>query len=171
MIRKATQQDAPAIERLLRSTHARSKYAGIVGLSDRALADLVMYMIAAQGQNGPQGSYVAVAEEKGKVVGFIAGVLDRIYHFLKQMRAADLFLINEGSPRNLPALVDGYMAWAIANPKVHEITLSWTDTVPGGERIAKLFERKGMTKMGEIYCLVPDRAPPTVARTKEREAA
>lgn len=163
MIRPARFQDAPAIEALIRRQHARSVYANRVGIADKALENLVMGLIAGMNQHGPQGTHVAVNEEDGKVVGFVAGVLQRIYNIGDRLGASDLFLVNEGRVSSSLKLVDSYIEWARSNPKVLEIGLTWTDAMPDGARAAKLYEHKGFRRNGESYVLALD--------TLERAAA
>ncbi len=151
MIRRALPQDMKGVERLIRAQHAASKYASRVDISDKALESLLLGMFAQMGQNGPQGSHIAVAVRDGAVVGFIAGVLDRVYHMGVKLTANDLFFVNEGTPADTFGLIDSYVAWAKANPKVIEAVLSWSDTVPGAERVAALFVRKGFAKSGEMF--------------------
>lgn len=159
MIRQAkAATDIPAIEAMLRDMHAASKYAGRVDICEKTMRELLLAMIAQQGQNGAQASFVRVAEEDGEPVGFVIGVLDRIYHIGKKLRANDVYLYVKPGAKlgHTLRLVDAYIGWALANPKVLEIVLSWTDTLPGAERIAKLYGRKGFTKCGEIYELRRD---------------
>lgn len=152
MIREATLRDGPAIERLLRETHDRSKYSTRAKMNDRALTMLVTAMIAGQHQNGPQATYVVVSEKCGKVVGFMMGVLNRVYNVLDRLVANDVFLINEGaSVADTQRMIDGYIEWARSNPKVIEIGLSWSDAVKGGDVIAKIYQRKGFKLVGEQY--------------------
>jgi hypothetical protein len=157
MIRKATFHDAPAIMALIRQQHERSKYAGRCRIAEPHLQHLVTAMIAQQGQIGPQGSLVLVAETTGEPVAFIAGVLDRIYQIGAKLCAQDLFFVNEGgSVGDTLKLLDGYIAWARDIRAVLEIRLSWTDTLPGAEQVAKLYGRKGFAKCGEIYEMTTD---------------
>lgn len=156
MIRPAKFADAPALERLIRSQHAQSKYAHRCGINDKALSQLVLGLVAGMTQNGPQATHLSVSVEDGKVVGFIAGTLSRIYNIGDKLAASDLFLVNEGRATASLKLVDGYIAWARANPKVLEIGLSWTDALPGAERIAALAARKGFTRTGEIFAMQLD---------------
>jgi hypothetical protein len=157
VIRKATFEDAPALMALIRTQHARSKYAERCRIAEPALQHLVTSMIAQQGQIGPQGSLVLVAEQDGKVVAFIAGVLDRLYGIGAKLRASDLFFVNEdGSVGDTLKLIDGYIAWARAIRAVLEISLSWVDTLPGAERAAGLFAHKGFTKTGEVWEIATD---------------
>lgn len=152
MIRPATFADAPALMALIRTQHERSKYAGRCRISEPALEHLVTAMIAQQNQIGPQGSCVFVAEQDGAVVAFIAGILDRIYQIGTKLAAQDLFFVNEGgSVGDTLKLLDCYVGWARSIRAVLEIVVSWSDTLPGAEQVAKLYERKGFAKCGEIY--------------------
>lgn len=163
MIRPAKFIDAPAIEALIRSTHEKSKYAGRCGISTKALEQLVMGLIAGMNQNGPQGTHVAVNVEDGKVVGFVAGTLSRLYNIGDRLGASDVFLINEGRMAASLQLIDSYIAWARANPKVLEIGLSWSDTIPGAERLVAVAARKGFVRNGESFVMALDAAERKVA--------
>lgn len=157
MIRRATFADAPTLIELIRKQHARSKYAGRCEIAEPALVHLVTAMIAQQGQIGPQGSCILVAEYAGEPVAFIAGVLDRVYQIGKKLTAHDLFFVNEGgSVGDTLKLLDGYLAWARSIRAVLEIKVSWTDTLPGAAQVAKLYERKGFSKCGEVYEMKTD---------------
>lgn len=153
MIRPAKYQDIPAIERLIREQLAVSKYAGRVEIAPKALASTLDGMIAQSGQRGPYGTHVSVAVREGKVVGFICAVLQRIYMVGDKLEATDhWFVVGKGGTiGDTLALVDAYVAWGLAIRSVIEIKLSWTDTVPGAERLAGLATRKGFTKVGEVF--------------------
>lgn len=153
MIRAAKFQDVPLLEEMLREMYRDGKYATRGELCDKALRELLMGMIAQQGQMGPQASFVRIAEEGGRPVGFFCGVLDRVYHIAKQLTANDLFLyVRPGAHvKHTLQLIDAYIAWAGSNRRVIEIVLSWSDTLPGAERIAPLYCRKGFHKSGEMY--------------------
>lgn len=157
-MRPATLSDAPQLMALIRSAHSRSKYAdGRCNISDVWLQQVVCGMIASQGQKGPQATCVFVVEREGKIVAFMAGIVDRVYHFLTKLKAQDLFLINEGGKTgDTLKLVDAYIAWARAVPAVLEICLSWTDTMPGSDRLPALCKRKGFEKSGEIWEIYTD---------------
>lgn len=159
MIRKATYQDAPAIMAMVREQHSRSKYAERCRIAEPALQHLVSALIAQQGQIGPQGSCVFVAENTGEPVAFIAGVLDRVYSIGAKLKAQDLFFVNErGTVGDTMRLLDAYVGWARAIRAVLEISVSWTDTLPGAERVAKLYARKGFVKSGEVFEIATDAA-------------
>lgn len=153
MIRAARSTDVPLLLAMLHEMHAASKYAGRVEISDKAADALLMSAIASQGQHGPQASHVIIAEQDGKPVGFMVGVLDRVYHIGNKLTANDLFLYvrpNSGV-RPVIALIDSYIAWASGKRAVVEIMLSWSDALPGAADIAALYGRKGFTRSGEMF--------------------
>jgi hypothetical protein len=160
MIRRAAFNDAPAIMALIRTQHERSKYAGRCRIAEPALEHVVTSIIAQQGQIGPQGSCLFIAEREGKAVAFIAGIVDRIYGVGAKLKAQDLFFVNEhGTVGDTLKLVDAYLAWARSIRAVLEISLSWIDTMPGAEKVGQLYARKGLRKCGEIFVLETDAAP------------
>lgn len=151
MIRPARFMDAPAIERLIRDQHALTKYALRCAIDDRALTHTVMGLIGSMNQ--PTGTHVAVSVENGQVTGFVAGQLSRTYAVLDRYSASDVFLINHGRTGAALQLLDSYIEWARANPKVIEIGLSWTDAIEDSDRLAAIYARKGFIKVGEQFAL------------------
>ncbi len=156
MIRRPNPSDYAMIEKLIRRQHLASKYAGRVGINDKALSQLLLGLHAGQAQSGPQATFVAVSEEHGKVCGFIAGSLARIYGIGDKLGAAEVFLVNEGKAGGSMRLIDAYIAWAQSNPRVVEIGMTWTNALPGSERLAALYRRKGFTCAGETFELRTD---------------
>jgi len=157
MIRAARFSDIPAMSKLLVSTHARSKYAGRTELCAKAVEETLMAMIAGQNQHGVGATHVSVCERDGEVVGFMAGMLGRVYNICEKLVASDVFLINEGNnSADTVRMIDAYIAWASANPKVIEIELSWSTAVRGGQRMASIYRRKGLRLSGEQWELRAD---------------
>lgn len=158
MIRAAKFADIPALEKILRETHTRSKYAGRTEINQKAMEQMLTGLVAAQNQNGPGATFLMVSEKGGEVVGFMAGVLNRIYNIGEKLGATDLFLIGSSVNRaDTDALVDAYIDWASTNPKVIEIGLSWSDTVAKGGLAKYLYTRRGFRLSGEAYILQNDR--------------
>ncbi len=152
MIRAGTFTDIPALAKLVRASHERSKYAGRTGINDKALETMLMGLVAGQNQSGPQSTHVSVYEKAGEVTGFVAGSLSRVYSIGEKLVASDHFLINEkASLTTTMRLLDAYIDWARNNPKVIEIGLSWSDALPGAEAVAQLYKRKGFHKVGEQF--------------------
>lgn len=153
MIRNARHQDIPEIMRMLHEMHAASRYAGKVEISDKAADAQLMSAIAASGQKGPQGTLVILAEQDGKIVGFMLAVLDRIYGIGNKLWSYEQYLYVRPSAgvRPLLSLIDAYVAWASGIRAVIDIKLAWNDTLPGAERLEPLFDRKGFVKSGGIF--------------------
>lgn len=153
MIRPAKFEDIPVLAEMLREMHLASKYALRVGISEKIMDQMLMGMIAQQGQPGPQGSYCVIAEHGGRPVGFMVGLLDRVYHIGDRLVANDVYLHVRNGARagHSLAMIRGYVAWASANRKVIEIKLSWVNTLPGAARVVAIYERCGFTKVGEIF--------------------
>lgn len=156
MTRAGRATDIPEIEAMLREMHRASKYAGRVDISDKVMRFTLEAAVAGQNQNGPQATMVRIAEQKGAPVGFMIGTLARIYHIGDKLVAQDLWLyVRKGaSAGNVLTLIDDYTAWWQANPKVIEGVLSWNDALPGASRVAKIYERKGYARNGELFEMV-----------------
>ena len=95
MIREAKFADTPGHRAVLRRVHAKSKYAATTMLNDKALNNMVMGIIAGQNQHGPEATFVRVVEHQGKVQGFMAASLNRIYGICDKLTASDTFIISE----------------------------------------------------------------------------
>lgn len=156
MIRAARHTDLKALEKLIRQQHAESNLAGRVGISDKALEALLLSLFAGQMQRSVGATLVMVALRDGKVTGFIAGSLQRLYQIGDKLEANDVFFVNTGSPADAFAMVNAYLEWATGNRKVLEVRMGWTDSIPGAERIVSLLKRKGLRKSGEVWSLSTD---------------
>lgn len=156
MIRSAKYIDLEAIAGLIRQQYAESNLAGRVGISDKALENVLLTLFAGQNQRSVGASIIMVAERNGKVTGFIAAQLQRIYGIGDKLEANDHFFVNTGSPADAFALVDSYLEWAAGNRKVLEVRMGWTDSIPGAERVVRLLKRKGLRKSGEVWSLSMD---------------
>ena len=152
MIRPARFQDAPALAAMLREMHASSKYAGRVAISEKRMEATLLGMIAGQAQSGAGAAFCRIAEQGGEPAGFMAGLLDPVYHIGDRLTANDVYLYaRPGAGPAAARLVRAYVEWAAANPKVVEIRLSWTDALPGAGRIGALYARHGFRQAGAIY--------------------
>lgn len=163
MIRPARNTDICTIKELIQRQHAGSKYAGRVGISEKALDQLLLGLVAGQAQSSVGASLVSVAVRDQKVVGFIAGVLQRTYLIGDRLEANDLFFVNEGSAVAASRLVRSYLDWAVGNRKVIEVRMSWTTAIPGADRMTAMFRRRGLKKTGETWAMSTDAVPEGVA--------
>ncbi len=153
MIRAAKFADVPRIVELMIEMQSVSKYRDVSDVDEREAHHLAASCIQRNGHTTSGGAWVQVVERDGVVEGFMIGLLDRVYHIGKKLTAIDLFLYcSPRAPKTaMPTLVNGYLAWAENNPRVATIKASWTDAVPGAERMSGLYARKGLTKIGEIF--------------------
>ena len=156
MLRRATFSDLPRLLELMVETHARSKYADRGISLDQTVARTILQ--AALSRNGMQmetAMLLNVVVKDGEVEGFMIGVLQRVHSVCNRLEAQDMWLsCSERAPRGaMQKLIDAYIEWADTNPKVAEISLSWTDVVKGvdGDALGKVYQRKGFTRAGEIW--------------------
>lgn len=154
MLRAAKFVDVPRLVELAQEMHAASRYVGRIAVNEELAHKAFAALVQRHNGSHAGGTLVNVAEHDGVVTGFMAGLLDPVYHFGDKLAAKDAYLYVGPSPTrsaDLNALLDAYIAWAEGNPKVMDINLSWTNAVDGAERIAKLYRRKGFHMTGEIY--------------------
>lgn len=155
MIRPATFADMPRLIELVQAMHESSIYpARNIGVDMTSARAILMDGIRRHG-GGHQGSTLFnVVEFRGQVEGYMLGILQRIYSIGNRLEAQDfwLFCTNKAPKIASGKLVDAYIEWADTNPKVADIALSWTNAAKvDGRKIARLYERKGFDRVGEIY--------------------
>jgi len=144
MVRPALYSDIPRLVELLEEMHARSKYAEYP-VSKRKFKDLCMESI--RSGNG----CLFVSEDKGEIRGFIIGAVDDLYHVLRVKYATDLFFYVSEQGKGAGQLVTQFIDWAIAKPDVVTIRMGATDAITDFNRVAKLYERKGLTQEGVMH--------------------
>lgn len=155
MLRAATLSDLPRLFELMQQTHAKSKYAKQgIALDETCVKSLLLDGVRRHGGQHNGSTLLNVIEKNGVVEGFMFGLLQRIHSVCNRMEAMDFWLCT--SPKapkiGVGKLLDAYIEWADTNPKVAEISLSWTDAVlTDGGVLGKLYERKGFARAGEIW--------------------
>jgi len=159
-LRPARMIDTPRLVELLIESHAGSRYAGVVDVDAAYARKLIAQFIQRSPGSHDGGTMVAVVEDEGKIVGFVAGILDRVYHIGTKLAANDVFLVTtKGAPaRAARQLMAAYITWAQGVPDCAELRMSWTDALPSGERIHKAYERMGFRHCGGIYTRDVERA-------------
>lgn len=154
IVRAASSVEAPRLVEILVDAQARSRYAGKVAIDQPYARKYLATAIHRHGHTNEGGCFVQVAERKpGQIDGFICGALNRVYQVGDMLCAQDVFLIGRKDfpPRALNWLLDGYIAWALANRRVFEVWLSHSDVLPQGDRFGALFERKGFQRCGAMF--------------------
>ncbi len=152
-MRKAKFGDIPRLTELLEQGYQRSKYRDRGSVSIKETKSLLVSAIQRHGLTSAGGSCVFVTENQGVVDGFIAGLLDRVYHIGDKLTATDIFfyVTPEGSPRSAGHLIDAFIDWTQDIEEVVEIRMAATDVIQPAEQSMALYQRKGFTQSGVIY--------------------
>jgi hypothetical protein len=156
-MRAARFTDAPELAKILAERQADSRYAGAVEVDEPYARKLVAAAIGRHGGQNEGACFVMVAADKDdRAQAFIFGQLVRVYAVGNKLAASDVFLIGRKgvSGFQLDRLFDAYVKWAEANPKVYEIGASHANTIAGSERFKAVFQRRGFTKVGEVFTLI-----------------
>ena len=155
MIRRAHTSDIPRLVELVTEMHGESEFAARgVPLSLPLVRSFVFRGIRNHGGKHEGSTLFNVIEFRGQVEAFMLGLLQPVYCVCDGLESQDFWLYASRRAPKLSAarLVDAYLEWAVGNPRVVDIGLSWTDVVGvDGRKIAKLYERKGFRKRGEIF--------------------
>lgn len=153
--RAATMADLPAVYGLVAEMHARSKYAGDTEVDQQTVRAIFMQAVQRHGGKNNGATWFVVEEDDGQIIGFMLGILQRLYLICNRLEAQDMFLyVADGaSPRAAPRLLSSYVEWAESCPKVGAIKLSYTDALGvDGEKLGALYERRlGFASHGAIY--------------------
>lgn len=152
-IRPAKFGDVPRIVELLVEMHGKSRYDEVDEVDEGYSHKLIAQCVQRHGGTTDGGSLVYVAERDGVVEGMMVGTLDRTYHIGKKLRANDVFLYcsDRAFPADFMKLFGAYAQWALNNPRVVEVWGSWTDAVPGAERIEGLYQKHGFRRCGAVW--------------------
>jgi hypothetical protein len=153
MIRAATLADLARLHELVREMHGRSIYAHLP-LAEATMRSILMDGVRRHGGQHAGSTLLNVVEFRGRVEGFMLGILQRLYLICEPLESQDFWLYCSPKAPGIGAarLIDEYVAWAAANPKVQEIKLSWTDALKvDAAKIGRLYTRKGFERVGEIY--------------------
>ena len=145
--------DIPRLAELLEQAHQRSKYRDRTTVNVKEIKALMMQSIQRHGLAQAGGSCIFVTEHQGAVDGFIAGLLERVYHVGDKLSATDFFfyVAPDGSPASAGGLIDAFVDWARGVEAVIEIRLGATDIIQDYQRTAALYRRKGFIQTGVIY--------------------
>lgn len=155
MIRLARLDDLARLYALVLEMHQATDYpARGIGVSETAAKALMRDAVLRNGRTNDGGTLLNVIEVSGELVGFMLGILQRVYLIGDRLEAQDAYLFcSKKAPARAPErLIDAYLAWAGSNEKVAEITLSFTNA--GGVKVGKLariYMRKGFAPVGQIW--------------------
>lgn len=156
IVRSPLTSEVFALCDMLVRLHPLTRFHGHVGVDEKHTRSLIAQIIQRNNGLHDGGTFIRVIEnEDGRICGFVAGMLDRVYHIGDMLWAQDLFLTTEpDAPMRAPSiLLDAYVDWALANPKVYEIHLSHLDALPDQDRLDKHYERRGFIHCGSVFRL------------------
>jgi len=156
MIRPANFVDIPSLQALAAEMHAASIYAERCTPNINQFGAMCRQWI--MGHNGKRPvSCVYVAEQDGKIVGFIVGMLDVLYHFTDKFYATDVFTYvkPDAARRSGVDLIKAFIDWAKPIPEVIEICCGVSDAIGADDldRKVKLYERLGFTRSGALMTM------------------
>jgi hypothetical protein len=106
------------------------------------------------GHSNHQATMFLVSERDGKVEGYFFGFLDRLYLVGKRLAATDVhfFMSPRADERDALKIVNDFIAWAEANPKVAEIRFGESNAFGEPDpRFAALLERKGFARGATVF--------------------
>lgn len=158
MIRPAKTVEVFDLVDLLRNVHGRTVYRGLE--MDCVFArKMFAQFIQRHGGSHDGGTCLFVHERKGVICGFVAGMLDRVYHVGEPLWASDVFLhVREGEPPMTSIkLLKAYVEWAEGNPNVYEVRLSSSYASPEGKDAEVLYERLGFEESGKTFSKINPR--------------
>lgn len=152
MIRAGKSIDAFALVDLLADVHTRTIYNGLE-LDARQARKLFAQLAQRHGGSHDGSTCLFVLEREGVICGFVAGLLDRVYHTGSDLWATDVFICTaHGEPvSTMKRLIDAYVDWAESNPDVYEVRLSTSYAAPTGSRMQAYFERMGFEECAKVF--------------------
>ena len=155
MLRPATLSDLPRLYEFIVAMHAGSKYAARgIEVDERVAKSILRDGVMRHGTQHDGSTLLNVIERDGIIEGFMLGILQRVYCIGNRLEAVDFWLYcTPHCPKvGMTKLLDAYIEWADGNPKVAEITLSWTDAMNvDGVKVGRVYFRKGFRASGEIW--------------------
>lgn len=152
MIRPANAVDVPDLIALLQEGYRRSIYADVGNIAEKAATQLLLGMILKHGIPAIDGTHCMVIERDGKIVGLHFGAKQRVYMIGSKYFASDAFFyVQPGHPFEVIGLVDSFISWAAADPRVIEILPGVTDVISDYHAAGQIYEKMGFVQSGAIY--------------------
>lgn len=153
MIRPAKSSDAFAIVEIIEERYPETRYAGKVSIDAKAARQIMAQAVQRHGGTTEGATFLMVSEREEVIEAFVLGGLQRVYMIGDKLAASDYFLMGrkDCDPRAMNGLIDAYLEWALGNPRVYEVGLSWSDAVPGTSAMNAVIERRGFAMCGTTY--------------------
>ncbi len=146
IVRPGEFKDLLKLKKLATEMYERSVYADRCTVDLHEFRSICFHALSNHGRT----TCLFVAEEKGEVVGFIVGTLDRVFHIAKEFLATDIFFFvgEEASARSASKLLDAFTKWGESSEGVIEVYVGVSGAIGNPERISKMYERKGYRRDG-----------------------
>lgn len=160
MIRPAKSVDAFALVDILKERHGETRYAADVPIDEPIARKFLASCVQRHGGQTEGSTFLLVHEDAdGQPDAFVLGMLSRVYAIGTRLAASDVFLLGRKTAptRTLMRLLDRYIQWADANPRVYEIGVSWADSIPGNTGLIPALKRRGFVMHAQSFRR--DRAP------------
>jgi hypothetical protein len=151
--------DALGILDVLKWAHENSVYSKLT-FDEREAHRLICTALQRHAHKNRGGSFVQVAEVKGKIEGFLIGALTPVYHCHIEVGASDLYWITTPKcpVRDRVGLMLAMVDWAKAHPHCVEITSATSGAMKGADGAAKILVKLGFEPFGSIYRMEVQRA-------------
>lgn len=146
--------DVRPMAEILEARYRASLYAQLGEMDVTAAKRMLTSLIFAQNKVVAEGTLVMVAERDERIVAFIVGYLDPVYHIGPALTATDLYFVSrEGADlRDIKGLAEAFTAWALSIPKVVEIKMGLVDTFGTDIEVAgRIYSGLGLDRCGTIY--------------------
>jgi hypothetical protein len=92
-----------------------------------------------------------VVDDDDKPQGFLLGLVDSLF-FSRDRYATDIAIyVRDGYRHLAPRLAKEFITWAESKPRVRQITLGISSGIGDQERIGKMYETLGLSRVGGIY--------------------
>lgn len=154
LIRPAKSVDAFALVSILQERHPETRYAVDVPIDEPIARKFLASCVQRHGGQTEGSTFIMVHEDaEGQPDAFVLGILARVYAIGTRLAASDVFLLGRKSAntRVLMRLLDRYIAWADANPRVYEIGVSWADSIPGNNGLIPALKRRGFSMHAQSF--------------------
>lgn len=150
MIRKATHMDVQELVRMGRAMHKESNYS-VVDFDDEQCAKFIHWML------DQEDGFIAVAEQDGELVGYMAGhACPQWFGRVDQKAATDYGLYVAPACRRGPAAVQlamAYRDWALEKGCVQ--IRAGTAAGAAGQGANAIYEHLGFIRAGFLFVLSP----------------
>lgn len=100
-----------------------------------------------------KGIVLVVVDDQDQPQGFLLGIVDDLF-FSQERYGTDLAVyVREGYRHHAAKLLKQFVAWAKSKPKVAHIAMGVSSGIGDIDRVGRIYERLGMSRVGGIYVM------------------